>query len=73
MAFLDRFMYKNPKQMDKDDAAGGVAALRARRAGRPQLFAAHSAAYLQLHPSLIPEDERFLRQYFEAKAAREGA
>jgi ribosome biogenesis protein MAK21 len=69
IAFLDRFMYKNPKQLDKE--SGGVMALRARRAARPQLFAAHSAQYLTLHPSLIPEDERFLRQYFESKAARD--
>jgi hypothetical protein len=36
MAFLDRFMYKNPKQLDKD-VSGGVTALRARRAARPQV------------------------------------
>jgi hypothetical protein len=62
--------YKNPKQMDKD-VGGGVAVLRARRAARPQLVALHSAAYLQLPNSVVPQDEKFMRQYFEAKSERD--
>ena len=56
MKFFTLCRCKNPKRVDQDDS-GGVASLRPKRVARPQLAAINSAAYLQLHPALIPEDE----------------
>jgi len=76
-AFLDRFVYRNPRKRDienlkrKDNKFGihGKAARMGRKAIQKPV---NSASFLMQDESLVNEEERFFHQYFHLKAESEG-
>ncbi|KAI8788116.1 CCAAT/enhancer-binding protein zeta [Biomphalaria glabrata] len=65
--FLDRFVYKNPKKIDK---AANVGYFRKSGPSGIRAVPVNSNEYLEIGEEDIPEDEKFFYRYFKERALR---
>ncbi|KAI6657577.1 CCAAT/enhancer-binding protein zeta [Oopsacas minuta] len=62
-SFLDKFVYKSPKQKETGQGISLMQKLTSKQ--RPNKIPVNSPAFLSLKPDCIPEDEVFYYQYFK--------
>jgi ribosome biogenesis protein MAK21 len=72
LRFLDKFVYKKPKERSNDRGGSAMQPKRPADRGTGDDMA-NTPAFLSKDPSKIPVHETFLHQYFAQRAAKAGA